>query len=368
MTYLPIDPQELSPEVQKALSSAPAKMMAARGMAPLANPRDVLAVLYQLMLEADEKIKSAATKSFSDLPEKLRLAAGEDPKTHPLVLDRLARENTTSATLLQVVILNQSTSNHTVTELAKIVAAPLCDLIAQNESRLIETPEMVAAIYLNKRARMSTVDRVVELAVRHELDVKNIPAWDELKRTLLSPDEQEPANVLEAAVMDSMYEDAVKYSEEKEKRRDPTNKVKDVVEEVEAPKIRDMTIPMKIRLAILGNSFDRGVLVRDAKKMVAMAAIKSPGVTDSEAAKYASNHSLCDDVIIYIANKGEWVKQYGTKLSLVNNPKTPLPLAMRLMTHLRAKDIRAVSRSKGIPSALATQAKRLLHTKSGGNK
>lgn len=368
MKHSLIDAKELSPDVQNALSSAPGKMMAARGMAPLANPRDVLAVLHQLMLDADEKMKSAATKTFAELPAKLCLAAGEDPKTHPLVLERLAQEHKNDAALLQVIILNQSTSNQSVTELAKVVAAPLCELISQNESRLIASPEMVAAIYLNKRARMSTVDRVVELAVRHDLEVKGIPAWDELKRTLLSPEDDESSNVLDAAVMDTMYEEAAKFSEEQEKRRDPKNKVKDVVEEVEAPKIRDMTIPMKIRLAILGNSFDRGVLVRDAKKMVAMAAIKSPGVTDSEAAKYASNHSLCDDVIVYIANKGEWVKQYGTKLSLVNNPKTPLPLAMRLMTHLRAKDIRAVSRSKGIPSALATQAKRLLHTKSGGNK
>ena len=56
-------------------------------------------------------------------------------------------------------------------------------------------------------------------------------------------------------------------------------------------------------------------------------------------------------------------------MALVNNPKCPLPEAMRLLPLLREKDIQSVSRSKGIPSALAAQARKLISARqSGGNK
>ena len=39
-------------------------------------------------------------------------------------------------------------------------------------------------MYLNKHARMSTVDRAVELAVRNNVRVPGLAAWDEIARAL----------------------------------------------------------------------------------------------------------------------------------------------------------------------------------------
>jgi hypothetical protein len=125
---------------------------------------------------------------------------------------------------------------------------------------------------------------------------------------------------------------------------------------------------MKIRLATLGNAFDRAILIRDPKKIVAMAAVKSPGVTDAEANKWAGLQSLPEDVIGYIANQREWTKLYSIKLSLVNNPKCPVGSAMRLLPHLREKDVDNLARSRGIASALAAQARKLMMQRQGGRK
>ena len=48
------------------------------------------------------------------------------------------------------------------------------DLIAQNEQRLLRHPEIIAAMYMNRSARMSTIDRVVELAVRNNVRVPGL--------------------------------------------------------------------------------------------------------------------------------------------------------------------------------------------------
>jgi hypothetical protein len=132
---------------------------------------------------------------------------------------------------------------------------------------------------------------------------------------------------------------------------------------------RELSMPAKIRLATLGNAFVRAAAIRDPSRMVALAAIKAPGVTDIEAARYAGNRNLIEDVIRYIATKREWTKLYGVKVSLCRNPKTPIAESTRLLPFLREKDIHNLSKSKGVPSALVAQARKLLmHRRGGGGK
>ncbi|TPV95160.1 MAG: hypothetical protein B7733_11455 [Myxococcales bacterium FL481] len=114
----------------------------------------------------------------------------------------------------------------------------------------------------------------------------------------------------------------------------------------------------KIRAALLGDQFDRSVLVRDSNKMVAMATIKSPKIRDDEVVGYSANRSLSHDVIRYLAGRRDWVRLYQVKFNLVMNPKTPLSRAMALLAHLHTTDVRKVARSKNISSALAKAAKR----------
>ncbi len=357
-------------------------MMAARGLAPLQRPRDLLTVLYQLGLDADAGIREAAQRTARELPDRVLTGAFEDPALDARVIDRFARDMLSRPALLQRVILNPATADTTMADLAGAVDAAEVDLIAQNEERLLREPGIIAAMYKNRRARMSTVDRAVELAVRNQIEVPGIPAWAEVVSAVLGKGKQPEARsaaeddalfAQAAAVMadEPRAEAAVTASAEGEALPEAEAEVE--VEAAKAAKvpIGKMSIPMKIRLATLGNSFARSQLIRDPMRTVAMAAIKSPGVTDGEAAKYASNQALSDDVIHYIAERREWTKLYNVKLSLVQNPKTPMQASVRFMSHLREKDLRNVSRSKGVPTAVSAQARKLLsarQNRSGGSQ
>jgi hypothetical protein len=83
-------------------------------------------------------------------------------------------------------------------------------------------------------------------------------------------------------------------------------------------------------------------------------------------AKAASNRSVSDEVIRIISNSKELCRSYSVKVALVNNPKTPMPVAMRLLTLLRESEIKAISKSKNVSSAVSAQAKRLMATKKPG--
>jgi len=358
LQHTPLDPSSLGSSAQQALSGGPARMMAARGMAPLSDPRDLVSVLYQLGLDAEASIKQAAQASADSLPENVLKAALADPALDPRVIDYFAARVKGNAPLIATVALNSATAVETLSDLARTGSAALVDLLAQNEERLLRSPQIIAAMYKNPSARMSTVDRVVELAVRSQVKV-DIPAWEEVCSALAGkaaqPADAQPANA------DELFAAAASRVAEHDGKDASSTDLKDVP-------INQMTIPMKIRLAILGNRFARAQLIRDRASVVAMAAIKSPAVTDSEAAKYAGNSAIADDVITYIANRRDWTKLYSIKLSLVMNPKTPIPKAMSFMNFMRDKDLRNISRSKGIPSAVAAQARKLINQRSTRGK
>jgi hypothetical protein len=378
LNHTPLEAALLGPEAHRALASPMTKLMAARGLAPIPNPKDLVAVLYQLAVDGDEKLRAAARTSAAELPAPIVRAGLADPTQDPRVLDFFAGAAKASDELLDVIIKNGRTHAVTIARLAGVGSERLCDVIADNQERLLANPDIIGALYGNRAARMSTVDRIVELAVRRGVKVAGIATWDELVKVYTGAGgAAEAAKVgaraaggeiveVDPSALDAMFAAAVHRNADAGDPAAPSEI--EIAQPEEAKEVWMLPVPVKLRLAILGNAFDRAILIRDPKKIVSTAVIKSPGVSEIEAAKYAANNGLSEEVIAYIARKREWTKLYSIKMALVMNPKCPLPEAMRLLPLLREKDIQNVSRSKGIPSALAAQARKLISMRQSGGK
>jgi hypothetical protein len=376
LSWTALDAGALSDGVRKVLSGpAPLKLMAARGLAPL-KPAELATVLYHLATGPDELIQKAAEKSVADLPEKIIGPALADVALDARVLDYFASRLYAKPALVEILLLNRAIADETVLDMCPKLGERELEIVAVNEQRLLRTPAIIGALYMNVKARMSTVDRCVELAVRNEVTVPGVPRWDDVvtavlgqrkgKGELQEVDEPNPeedaafaaiakvaigADPLEFMNIDDDLEvvnDAERARIEEEKKNLPLDK---------------LSVPAKIRLATLGNAFARAILIRDPIRMVAIAAVNSPGMTDNEIVKYSANRALNDDVIRIIANTKEWTKLYRVKVNLTNNPKCPLPVAMRLLPFLHEKDLKNLGRSRGISSALSAQARKLLSQK-----
>ncbi len=371
--------ETLPPGVERAVGAkapAPMKMMAARGMAPL-PPGDMAVALYQLSFSDDDTIKSAACKSAAELPERILGAALEQP-LDARVLDFYARRVFQKAPLLEKLLLNKATADESFRHLATLVDESGLEMIAKNEERLLRHPPIIAALYMNPKPRMSTAQRALELAVRNHVRVDGIPAFDEAARAIqqsgaptaaeAAKDDAAFARATEVAVDQTAAlgliavdeNEAAAQAEAEAQAAEQAAESSELAEEEKKQKISELSPAAKIRLATLGNAFARAVLIRDTNRQVAMAAIRSPAVTDMEVLRYATNRGLDDEIVRYIANQRQWVRLYGVKVALVNNPKCPLPVAMRFLPHLNVRDLKALSRSKGIPSALSTAAKQML--------
>ncbi|HET6345154.1 MAG TPA: hypothetical protein VFH51_09480, partial [Myxococcota bacterium] len=128
--------------------------------------------------------------------------------------------------------------------------------------------------------------------------------------------------------------------------------------------INSLNAAQKVALALKGNKEARAILLRESNRVIAVAAIKNPRITEQEIQAAAKSRSINDEVVRIICNSRDMTRSYGVKLALVYNPKTPLPVAMRFLGVLRGSDLKAVAKSKSIPSALANQAKKMLQSKS----
>ncbi len=371
----PIQPTNLSPQATKVLDpGAPAqlKMMAASGLAPI-PPGDLVKVLYCLSYNSDQAMGQKARESLTKLPENILLSSVEQDLGEG-VLDGVAHILIKRQDVIDRIILNQTTSGSTIEWLTRQLRTEASlELVAANESRLLAFPKIIEALYMNSASRMSTVDRVVELAVRNGIELNGIPTFAEAKAAIEgqlimepddepSPEDMEFQSALEDETAEELDVEAVheilsaleagtsdsEFEEEEQKK----------VQTFEAS-LAGLGVSQKIRIAMLGNSSQRAILIRDSNKLVIMSVLKSPGIAESEVIMYSKARSLPEEAVRYIANKKDWTKAYQVKLNLVNNPRTPLQDALRFLNHLRPNDIRALERSRDVPQGIINAAKQL---------
>jgi len=121
-------------------------------------------------------------------------------------------------------------------------------------------------------------------------------------------------------------------------------------------KILKMSVPEKLRLAVLGNREARNLLIANPTKGIPLAVLRNPKITESEVLKYAQQNNLGGDVILAIAKHHKWIKNYQIKLAVVCNPQTPLSVAINLLSHIHEKDLKSISRDKAVSQVLRSAA------------
>jgi len=223
------------------------------------------------------------------------------------------------------------------------------EIVANNQERMLRAPEIVDALGSNPLTGRSVIDRILSFlgadAPREEPEIEDGPISEtEAVAALRAVLGDDLGQLAQAMVKDSEgtpSEDANLYA-----------------------LIQQMNIVQKIKLARLGNKEARGLLVRDRNKVVAVAAVSSPKLSDNEVVTIAQSRNVCDEVLRVISSNRQWTRNYKVKLSLSTNPRTPQPTAMKFVNFLQDSDLRAIVKSKDVPTAISTHARRIL-TKKG---
>lgn len=132
-------------------------------------------------------------------------------------------------------------------------------------------------------------------------------------------------------------------------------------------KIAKLDIKGRIQLAMKGTKEERSLLIRDGTKIVALAVLESPKVSDGEVERFATQKNVLEAVLRGIPMKRRFAKNYAVIRNLVFNPRTPLDLSLSLMKNLLVGDLRNLSNNKEISDTVRKLATKMFKQKMDSN-
>jgi hypothetical protein len=347
----------LSPQAERYVQrDAPreVRLMASKGALPL-PPVELATVLFALMHDPDPEVKSTARDSLEGLPEAVCDSVLSGP-AHAAVLSHLARAFAEDEKKLEKLALNPATDDATIAFLASIPFKRIVEIISNNQDRMRRAPEIVDALGNNPLTGRAVIERILNF-----LGVEHVAGSDDGEAEAAAEPEHISDDEAEAALRAVLGDDLGHLARELVQEGDEDVAI-DENSNIYAL-IQNMTVMQKIKLARMGNKEARGLLIRDRNKIVAISAISSPKVNVQEVAAIAKARNVSDEVLRVIARNGEWTRNYQVKLALSANPKCPRPTAMKFVNYLQDRDLKALMRSKDVPTAISTHARRILMKK-----
>ena len=280
-------------------------------------PADQVLLLFCLTRDSDGVVKGAATVAFGALPEKTLIAYIGESKAHPAILDAIARYHHTCPDVVVALLENEAITPQAAGFLQRFTAL--------NQQALdINTAGTPSSEEDEERAETGLLD---ELNSENE-DGEQVEDADD-------SDEDEPGALDEA---NEEYLSKYKMAQM-------------------------MGIAEKIKMALSGDKEWRAILIKDSNKLVSGSVIKNPRITEAEIHTLVKTGVQNDEIMRLICSNKEWIKNYKIRKALVENPRTPLPNALRYLATLGVKDIAGYAKSKNIGSVISTQAKRMLLSK-----
>ena len=123
-------------------------------------------------------------------------------------------------------------------------------------------------------------------------------------------------------------------------------------------KIAAMNPAQRLALAMKGTREERAILIRDPNKIVAVAVLSSPKITETEVENIAKMANVSDEILRIIGKTRGWVKSYRVISALTKNSKTPLAVSMNLLSRLNPKDVKMLAFDRNVPDVLRIAARR----------
>ena len=343
----------------------PLRLMGAKGLVPAVAAPDLVTLLYVLAFDPEGDVRETAARTAAGLPDKIYGVALRAEGLRGPVLDWLADRFQGKEQALELILLNPSTLDETLARLAPTVSQPLTEIIRQNELRLLRHDDIIRALCHNPKALASTIDGACDFCVRNGLLLLDVPQLVEAHKRVhgVDPTVHPPAVEETAEKLMSEYRDELAVEQADGVQRGVETKEEATRKLNMTQRILQISVSQKIKLATLGNREARTLLLRDSNKLVCMAAVTSPRITDGEILGLANSRTVNSDVLRYIYSNREFTRTYVIKASLVKNPKVPLPTALKMMFTLQEKDIKELARDRNVPQTIQSQAKAFLMKK-----
>ena len=405
-------------------SKLPSNMMQFAAKGALSVPPDENIEILVYLAKHNKIFGDVARLTLAGWDENASLAAASDPKTPREVLDYLVAPENLRPKLLPALLENPSVPESQIAKFA-ISASPEGIATMLQSPRVRASAGVLDSLRSNPYLKANEASVVAELLGAGKKEPASVPVVNRVPQApkAITEDAAEPADeiapvvsdeaseVPEEAVSAYLSEHATEIAAEQDKPFQPVggivellgadyfpvSEVKDMAEiaaeaekaaagsaataaaakskavaGVKSPlaqrdntmqKINRLDVKGRIQLALKGNKEERSILIRDGTKVVALAVLEAPKLSDGEVEKFALQKNVLEAVLRQIPLKRRFMKNYIVVRNLVSNPRTPLDLGMGLMKHLQTQDLKNISANKEISETVRKMALKMYKQK-----
>jgi hypothetical protein len=228
------------------------------------------------------------------------------------------------------------------------------------------SPLALRNIILDVRTPASILDRIAQVYYDDEYILRDLVRCPNLSETTLAFISLTASDEIRGFICGTRVMDVVMAEGE-----DPAQAVAGAAGKKKLnviQQIQMMTPAQRIKLALAGAKEARGILVKSSNKMISLAVLENPRLTDGEVESFAKSQNLSEDVMRKIATNSEWSKRYPVAQALVFNPKTPPGLAIGFVNRMRDQDLAMLEKNKNVSEAVRSAARGLIMKKKLGKK
>jgi len=339
--------------------------------------------------------------------EKASLAAAADPQTSPEVLEYFLSLENLRASLLPALAENPTVGEESLAGMAVAGARSAVDALLTSP-RVMNSLRLLQALQTNAHLRANELGEIAKKLAA--LETRRAEDRDATEMSV-------PDHVIESTVTKYLEENAVELAAEKDKPFQPIGMAHEEVGaeaagEVVPPaaaatgsasaeetagnsaaagkpagavvaahgkrppipahperrdtalmKISRLDIKGRIALAMRGSKEERAILIRDSTKLVAVAVLESPKVSEAEVESFAQQKNVLEAVLRTIPLKRKFIKNYSIMRNLVCNPRTPLDVSLALMKNLLVHDLKNLAGNKEVADTIRKLALRMYNQK-----
>jgi len=398
------------------VSAVPSNLMqsAAKGSLSV-PPREMIEILVYLAVH-NKVFCEQAQLTLAGWDEAASRAVAGDATTPKEVLDYLISPRNLRPALLPALLANPSVSEKSLLEMAPGAGRDVVEIMLKSD-RVTRSHAILNALLSNpnlSEIQSQTLRNKVEPSAPVPVPAAEAAAEsrpedaEEVFQAASSDEISEGENVLDEGILAYFTEHADEIAAQAEHPYQPIGGIHDEFSEADEPlatpaaaatassgggagvaakkapakkthlspneergsalqKIAKLDIKGRIQLAMKGSKEERSLLIRDGTKIVALAVLESPKVSDGEVERFATQKNVLESVLRGIPMKRRFAKNYAVVRNLVFNPRTPLDLSLSLMKNMLVGDLRNLSNNKEISDTVRKLATKMFKQKMESN-
>ena len=399
-------------------SRAPSNLMQFAARGALAVPPDEMIEILVYLAIHHKLFGERSRLTLAGWDEKASRIVAADPNTSPEVLGYFASLENLRIALLPQLAENPSVSEEALDALAVSGSRSVVEVLLTSK-RFLNSPRLLQALQANpnlrpngleevgkKLAAVETTSEAVEIASEKEVETSDEEALEEVVKTSvaqffdehaaeLAAEKEEPFNPIGISLdeMDGEAGGETEHADAPSESAAVETNAAAVAESAKATaqkevaaiaaakaakkaaalkvdrrdsvlqKIAKLDIRGRITLAMRGTKEERSILIRDSTKLVALAVLDSPKISDGEVEKFALQKNVLEAVLRAIPMRRRFAKNYNITRNLVLHPRTPLDLSLGLMKNLLIHDIKNLSGNKEVSDTIRKVALRMYKQK-----